>query len=250
VPWDVCFVVGAYVDDIEAAFRTSLWKLALTGGGILLLTLLAAWLINRDIGGSLGRLKAAMERLSQGDLATEITGTERRDEVGGMASAVLVFKQHMITAERLTGERDQERQRAEATKRDALLKMAETIETEAKAALAEVTRRTEAMIEAADSMGASATRTGGSAESAASAAAQALANAQTVASAAEQLTSSIQEIGAQVSHSSAVVGRAVEAGQATRETIGALNEQVGRIGAVAEMIGEIAARTNLLALFS
>jgi hypothetical protein len=69
-----------------------------------------------------------------------------------------------------------------------------------------------------------------------------------VASAAEQLTASIREIGGQVSQSSAVVGRAVEAGRATRETIGALNEQVARIGTVADMISEIAARTNLLAL--
>ena len=97
-------------------------------------------------------------------------------------------------------------------------------------------------------MSASAARTGASAGSAAGAAAQALATAQTVASAAEQLTASIREIGGQVSQSSAVVGRAVEAGRATRETIGALNEQVARIGTVADMISEIAARTNLLAL--
>ena len=69
-----------------------------------------------------------------------------------------------------------------------------------------------------------------------------------MASAAEQLAASIREIGGQVSQSSAVVGRAVEAGRVTRETIGALNEKVGLIGTVADMISEIAARTNLLAL--
>jgi methyl-accepting chemotaxis protein len=69
-----------------------------------------------------------------------------------------------------------------------------------------------------------------------------------VASAAEQLTASIREIGGQVNQSSAVVGRAVEAGRSTRETISTLNEQVGRIGAVADMISEIASKTNLLAL--
>ena len=45
-----------------------------------------------------------------------------------------------------------------------------------------------------------------------------------------------------------VVGRAVDAGRDTRQTIETLNEQVARIGAVADMIGEIAAKTNLLAL--
>src|SRR5207248_5333196 len=70
----------------------------------------------------------------------------------------------------------------------------------------------------------------------------------TVASAAEQLAASIHEIGGQVEHSAAVVARAVDAGRETRETIGALNDEVARIGAVADMIGEIAAKTNLLAL--
>ena len=60
-------------------------------------------------------------------------------------------------------------------------------------------------------------RPANSAQGAATAAAQALANAQTVASAAEQLTASIREIGAQVSQSTAVVGRAVAAGSETRD---------------------------------
>ncbi len=75
-----------------------------------------------------------------------------------------------------------------------------------------------------------------------------LTNAQTVASSTDQLSGSIHEIAAQVSHSTAVVARAVEAATETRRTMEALNEQVGRIGAVADMISEIAARTNLLAL--
>ncbi|HVZ31770.1 MAG TPA: cache domain-containing protein, partial [Polyangiaceae bacterium] len=248
LPWDLVFVAGAYTDDLNVAFQRGLRELSLIGGVILLATLLVAWLINRDITGSLGRLRTAMQQLAQGELATEVPGTGRRDEVGGMAGTVLVFKEHMVEAKRLGGEREQEREKAEAAKHAALLAMAETIETETKAALAEVARRTQAMTEAADGMSASAIRTGTSAEGAANSAAQALANAQTVASAAEQLAGSIQEIGSQVSHSNAVVGRAVEAGHVTRETIATLNEQVGRIGTLADMISEIAARTNLLAL--
>jgi hypothetical protein len=104
------------------------------------------------------------------------------------------------------------------------------------------------MAATADEMRASAARTDQSAQNAASAAGQALANAQTVASAAEQLAASIREIGGQVSQSTTVVGKAVEAGRETRSTIEALNEKVGRIGAVADMISDIAAKTNLLAL--
>jgi methyl-accepting chemotaxis protein len=247
-PWDLVFGAGAYVDDLDAAFHAALLRLSMFGGAILAITLLAAWLVNRDISSSLGSLKAAMDQLAKGDLATEVPGTERRDEVGTMAGALLVFKEHMVREERLTAEQQQERERADAAKHAALVGMAEAIEAEAKRALVEVRRRTAAMAETANGMSASAARTGESAQSAAEAARQALANAQTVASAAEQLTASIREIGGQVNQSAAVVERAVEAGRVTRETMEALNERVGRIGAVADMISEIAAKTNLLAL--
>jgi len=247
-PWNLVFVVGSFTDDLDAAFETTLRNLTAIGGAILIATLFVAWLVNRDIAGSLRRLENAMQRLSKGELATEIPGTDRRDEVGQMAGVVLVFKQHMVRGEQLTNEREQEREQAEATKLAALVAMAETIEAEASKALSEVGRHTADMAKAANDMSTSAGRTGASAHSAAEAAGQALANAQTVASAAEQLAASIREIGGQVSQSSAVVGRAVEAGRTTRETIGALNGQVARIGSVADMISEIAARTNLLAL--
>ena len=101
-PWQMVFMSGAYTDDLDAAFRATLLDLATIGGLILLVSLMAAWLVNRDIAGSLSRLKTAMEHLAHGQLATEVPGTERHDEVGGMAGAVLVFKDSMVTAERLT----------------------------------------------------------------------------------------------------------------------------------------------------
>jgi methyl-accepting chemotaxis protein len=247
-PWDLVFGAGAYVDDLDAAFHAAVLRLVLVGGAILTVTLLAGWLVNRDITVSLGSLKAAMDRLAAGDLATKIPAADRRDEIGGMAGAVLVFREHMVKEDHLAKEQQTERERADADRRAALVGMAEAIETEAKDALLEVGRRTAAMAETADGMNASAIRTGESAQSAATAAAHALANAQTVASAAEELTASIREIGAQVNQSAAVVERAVDAGRVTRETMEALNERVGRIGAVADMISEIAAKTNLLAL--
>jgi methyl-accepting chemotaxis protein len=196
----------------------------------------------------IGGMTAAMGRLSEGDLAVAVPGQGRRDEIGSMAGAVLVFRDHMIAEDRLAAEQAEERRRADAAKRAALVDMADRIESATTAALHEVGARTAAMTATAEEMSASADRTGNSARSAASASAQALANAQTVASAAEQLSSSIREIGGQVGQSTEVVARAVAAGSETRATIEALNEEVARIGAVADMIGEIAAKTNLLAL--
>jgi methyl-accepting chemotaxis protein len=247
-PWNLVFVSGAYLDDVDVTVRATIFRLGAISAAISAVLLLAAWLINRDISRSLGRLKAAMGRLATGDLAAEIPGTERRDEVGAMAASLLVFKDNMMEAKQLAAVRDADNQRAEDEKRAALNGMAERIEAETANALRAVTTRTSAMTATAEEMIASADRTGEAAQNSADASTLVLTNAKTVANAAERLSGAIREIGVQMGHSTDVVRRAVEASNGTRASIETLNAQVGQIGAVADMIGAIAAKTNLLAL--
>ena len=144
-PWGLVFIAGDWTDDLDAAYRASLQGLGLIGGGILLIVLLAAWCVNRDIAGSLSSLKLAMERLASGELAVAVRGTERRDEVGAMAKALLVFKQQMQAATQLAAEQRAQQERAEQGKRAALIAMADTIESNATAALQDVGKQTAAM---------------------------------------------------------------------------------------------------------
>jgi methyl-accepting chemotaxis protein len=252
-------MVAVVVDDAAGHLRSKIGLIESRGDRLVRMTallgalgtLLAAvasmlaivWVVH-----PVARMTSAMRRLADGDLAVTVSDQNRRDEIGAMAAAVLVFRTHMATERRLAAEQTEERQRAEAEKHNALLGMADKIETDTTAALHDVDARTTAMATTADEMSASAVRTGNAATGAAAAATQALANAQTVASAAEELSASIREIGVQVAQSTQVVRNAVAAGHKTRKRIETLNEQVAQIGAVADIIGEIAAKTNLLAL--
>ncbi len=221
------------------------------GGALVLAVLLcgiATYVIVRGVSTPVLAMARAMQRLAEGDESVEFGGAHRKDEIGRMAGALEVFRTQAIEKRGLAEAQEAERRRADQEKHAALIGMAEKIETESGKALEQIGARSAAMAGTADEMHASSARTRGSAKQAAMAAQQVLTNAQTVASSSEQLAASIREIGAQVSQSTAVVARAVEAGTETRQTIEALNEQVGRIGAVADMIGEIAAKTNLLAL--
>ena len=242
---------GAEADAINAARRSSRGLLVrsywIVGSAALLMLILLP-VVMLAITRPVRALTRAMSELATGNMAVEIAGQQHRDELGGMARAVLVFKEHMVRGAALAAEQESERSRNEAEKRLALINMASTIETATAAALQQIGERTTSMAATADAMSASATRTGDSAQEAASAATQALGIAQAVASAAEQLSASIREIGAQVGQSTTAVDRAVAAGTDTRTTITALNEEVDRIGVVADMIGDIAAKTNLLAL--
>jgi methyl-accepting chemotaxis protein len=236
--------IATMLTEVRTASRFGLLTAAIaTGVGIIL-----ALLIGRSIARPVGGLTAVMRELAGGRLDVVVPYVKRRDELGEMARAVGVFRERMNSEADLARRQDDERRLAAADKQASLIRMAERIEADTGTAMELIGQRTAKMATTADEMHASAGRTGDSAKSAAAAAMQALANARTVASAAEHLAASIKEIGGQVGQSAASVNRAVEAGRATRSTIEALNEKVGRIGTVADMIGDIAAKTNLLAL--
>jgi methyl-accepting chemotaxis protein len=239
--------VGVPLDTAEA-FMSRITREAVIGG--LVVALLASlgylWTLRINVR-PLQSLAGVMRRIADGALDSAVPFSTRTDQIGEIARALLQLRDASAHARALEQEATA-RATAEAEKHAALVGMVDRIEDETTRAINEVGARTAAMTATAEEMSASAARTGGSAQSAATASGQALANAQTVASAAEELSASIHEISSQVAQSSAIVARAVTAGSETRETIEALNEQVGRIGAVADMIGEIAAKTNLLAL--
>ena len=193
-------------------------------------------------------MTAATVGLAGGNLDVAVPGGQRRDELGALARSLEVFREHMLKEREQAAQQEEERGKAEADKRNALLGMANAIETETATAIAAIGVNTDTLAETANAMSASATDTGAAAYAASNAAGQALANAQTVASAAEQLAASIGEIGGQVAQSTTIVRRAVAAGNETRVTMETLNEKVARIGVVADMIREIAGKTNLLAL--
>ncbi len=231
---------------ISAASTKQTFQFA-TGGAFAMVILIAAAIGPATVR-SIRRIASVTLALANGETSVDTAGLHRRDELGAIVSSLDVFRDGLLRVRSLQAEQEQEREHAEKGKREAMVRMAETIEAETSLAIEKVSQRTSAMAALANGMRDSASRTGTSAQSAAQAAAHAMANVQTVAGATEQLSASSREIGSQVDHSTRIVGLAVQAGNDTRATIEALNERVLRIGAVADMIGSIASQTNLLAL--
>ncbi len=63
------------------------------------MTLLAATFASRSISRPILRLVSDMKRLASGDASCEVDGTGRRDEIGDMARAVLIFKENAVAKE-------------------------------------------------------------------------------------------------------------------------------------------------------
>jgi methyl-accepting chemotaxis protein len=203
--------------------------------------------VRRRICQPIVELTGAMGRLADGDVAGDIAGLGRDDEIGAMATAVGVFKDNMIRADTLAAEK--------ATESDAKMRRAQLLDELARSFEAKVTEligglsgASAEMESAAQSMSSTAEATDRQAGVVATASQQTSSNVQTVASATEELTSSISEIGRQVAQSTEIAARAVGNARRTGDTARSLAEGAQKIGDVVTLIRSIAEQTNLLAL--
>jgi len=193
-------------------------------------------------------MTAAMTHLAKGDTTAPIPSLGRKDEIGGMADAVQVFKESAIEKVRMAEEQKEAEKRAEEEKRQGMLDLADSLEASVKAIVDGLSSAATEMESTAQSMSATAEQTNRQSTTVASAAEEASTNVQTVASAAEELASSIEEVGRQVTQSSKVAGNAVTEAEATNTSVKGLAQAAEKIGAVVSLIQDIAEQTNLLAL--
>ena len=247
-PLNGFFLAGAYIDDLQRDFRNQMAGVVLLGGAVLAITLLAVWLVNRDIVGSLGRLKAAMVRLAQNELATEVPGTNRRDEVGEMAAAVQVFKENAQEVRRLQAQHAEQQKHAETEKKAAMATLANDFEAKVGAIVDTVASAATEMETTSVSMNTAAEQAAQQAAAVAQASDQASTNVHSVAGAAEELASSVSEISRQVVISTEIADQAMQDAKRTDALVSSLVAAAQQIGTVTHMINEIASQTNLLAL--
>ncbi|MDZ5646194.1 methyl-accepting chemotaxis protein [Nitrospirillum sp. BR 11828] len=196
----------------------------------------------------IGRVTGAMSAIADGQLETEVHGADRKDEVGALAQALLIFKDNALAVRRLETEQTAAKARVEAEKRQSMERLANDFERTVMGVVNGVTTSAAEMQQAAQSLSATAEQTTRQVTSAAGAVEEASQSVHTVAAAAEQLTASINEIGQQVTRSTTIAGEAVEEAGRTQAKVEFLVQAANRIGEVMTLISTIAGQTNLLAL--
>jgi len=236
---------------METAEATSANVMQL-GIGLLVLSLVVgttvALSITRSITKPINGVKDCMESLTQGNLAVDVPGIERRDELGEMAKSVQVFKENLIRVRRLEADQAEQKRLADEERKMALRQMADSFESQVGSVVQTVTSAAVQLQASSGQMASTASETSAQATTVAAAAEQASANVQTVASATEELSASISEIAGQVERSRSVADRAEGEAKHTTELIERLSANVASIGEIVALINGIAAQTNLLAL--
>ncbi|PWC36066.1 cache domain-containing protein [Azospirillum sp. TSO35-2] len=239
---------GVYTDDIDAAYQEFLVKLGSITAVLVCGLVLIAFLINRGIVRSLHGLRAKMTSLAAGDLGVTFPEAARRNEIGGMAQALQVFKENALAKAELEVRQAELAQRSDSEKRNATAQLADRFEQSVGNLIHEVATEAEEIERRAQEMARAADQTGTLAGAVATATGQTSANVQTVAAATEELTSSIGEISRQVGESAQIAGEAMQIAERANGKVAGLASAVERIGAVVELINSIASQTNLLAL--
>ncbi len=234
---------GDYAAQQVAQFRFAL--LLLLGACALAMF---SFRVVRRIVGPITSMTDGMGRLANGDKSIEVTGLDRSDEIGAMASAVQVFKENAIAMEKMQAQQDELKRQAEMERKRMLRELADTFESRVKAVVGTVSSAANQMQAMAQSLASNAEQTTRQTMAVASATEETSSSVQTVASAAEELTASITEISGRVQQSSSVTDKAAHDGEAANAMVQTLADTAQKIGDVVKLIQDIAGRTNLLAL--
>ena len=239
-------------DEAETAYAASRRSVSMQAGFAIPLIILSVVflgaLVARSISRPIVRMTEAMTELANGNTRIVPPGVGRRDEVGAMASAVQVFRDNMIEAERLRTEQAEAEKRTSGEKRATL----HTLANEFQAAVGNVVDLVSSASTELEAAAQTLTKTAGTTQTlsknVAGASDQASENMQSVAAATEQLAASVGGIMRQVQESSKIAADAVRQAQQTDARMSALSKASARIGEAVKIISAIAEQTNLLAL--
>jgi methyl-accepting chemotaxis protein len=221
--------------------------LAFSVGGFVI-GVIVALVIGRGIARPISSLAETMLSLSTGNRDVAVASTERKDEVGDMAKALLVFKDNLNETERLRLANEAAKREAEVERKRDMLQLADRFESSVGHVVDAVTAAADELQRTAEMLSATAEETAQQSNAVSAAAAELTHNVETVASATEELTASVAEISNQVSESNSIVHRAVAESETTDAQMRSLAAAAEKIGNVVTLISEIAAQTNLLAL--
>ncbi|MEH2587691.1 methyl-accepting chemotaxis protein [Bradyrhizobium sp. AZCC 1721] len=222
-----------------------LWGLLAAGLGV---SAMIALFTARSIATPIQGMTAAMGKLAGGDTSIVVPAIGRADEIGEMAGAVQVFKDHIIEADRLRAEQAQSEARAAAQRKTEMHALANRFENAVGEIIETLSSSSTELEAAANTLTRTAESTQELSTTVSAASEEASANVQSVASASEEMSSSVNEIGRQVLEAARIAGAAVEQAQKTNDRVTALSQAAARIGDVVDLINTIAGQTKLLAL--
>ena len=216
--------------------------------GIVLISGVLAWVIGFTISHPLQVIAGVMSSLSAGNYEVEVPYRENRDEIGGMARAVQIFKENAIKVRELSAEGERLKEAAAQERTELLARTVNRFQQTVASKLTQVSRSTAEMTNVTGSVAGKMVEAERGSQEITQATSETIANVESIAAATEELSATISDIAHRITESARIARSTADAAENTSHTVGDLASQADKIGDIVRMISEIAQRTNLLAL--
>jgi methyl-accepting chemotaxis protein len=119
-PWGWIVGTGVYADDLAALFRSNATRSAVILGLGALAILLFAYATVRSVVNPIRSLNATMQAIAREDVSGEVPEVERKDEVGEMASSVLVLRDSVRERAQMRLREAEQQQHLDAEREDGI----------------------------------------------------------------------------------------------------------------------------------
>lgn len=248
-------------EGLNQFYVLMIWAAVMVALAVVILALGFRFL-NRDFAAKIGKITDAMTALANGSRDFKISGGERKDEIGEMVRAILLFREANKTLKRWAKERaekaeaelqqraeaERERQKAKAVKDAAFADLAQQFERTVGEVVSGVATASSQLQSTATEMAGTAEESTRQTSEVATSMEEANAGATSAAAASDEFAMSIGEISRQAASSAELARKATGSANEADKTISALSNSADQVGEIVELIHSIAQRTNLLAL--
>ena len=240
----------AWSTEALNAYLAGLEQRQLVLGGVILLVggSLVCFVLIRQVSRPLRVMADNMQYMADGDYTVEVEGTGRRDEIGSMSQALLVFRNNGREMARLREEQEGVHERSEKDRKAMMANLASGFEASVNSIMAKVLDAVRQLQQQTSIMSSAATNSGQQARQAAGSAQTASSSVSAVAAATEEMSATINEISQQMQGVARHTAEVSEASHKANGQVEALLEASGKINEIIELIEAIANQTNLLAL--
>lgn len=194
------------------------------------------------------KLIDTMNSLAQGNSDVNVPYADRKDEVGEIAKALLVFARNAKEKAILELSQQQQKKRAEEEKKQAIKALADSFQSQVQGIIHAVAAASTELSHTAEAMSKSVSESNGLAQEAVGNASETYQNVQSVASAAEEMSATIREISSQTQSANGMISESVERVRGADAFANDLRQASQKVRSVIQIISNISSQINLLAL--